>query len=90
MKLYFTRMVIVSLISLITAVPVLAKSVKYTSEQIGAEKTCRSDDASLPVDDCMKEFGEEFCKEKGHKTHVMVSWSSSVPGYSDPDIIYCK
>ncbi len=82
--------VVISAILLVTAETAFAKSEKYTAENIGAEKTCKSDGAAVPVKDCMNEFAEKFCKEKGHKTHMMVSWSSSGDGYSDPDVIYCK
>ena len=68
----------------------MAKSTKYTSEEIGAEKTCRNDDPATPVDKCMKKFGEKFCDDKGHKSYLMINWSSSDNGYSDPDLIYCK
>ena len=90
MKLQTMACVVVPTILLVTSVPALAKSEKYTAESIGAEKTCESDEATVPVKDCMNEFAEKFCKDKGHKTHMMVSWSSSGDGYSDPDVIYCK
>jgi len=79
-----------ALILFASAMPTQAKSVKYTSEDIGAQQTCKSEDEANPVKDCMQEFGEKFCKEKGHKTYVMVNWSSSGGGFSDPTIIYCK
>jgi len=72
------------------AMPASAKSTKYTAKQIGAEKACRNDDPAMPLAKCMKDFGDRFCQEKGHKTHIMVNWSSDQPGYSSPDMIYCK
>jgi hypothetical protein len=90
MKLQTVACLVVASVLLATAAPSSAKSVKYTSKQIGAEKTCRNDDAVMPVAKCMKKFGEQFCKDKGHKTYIAVNWSSSVKGYSDPTSIYCK
>jgi hypothetical protein len=77
-------------VSLVAAAPAAAKSHKYTSEIIGAQKTCKSGDPSAPVDKCIKAFADKFCKDKGHKTYVMANWKSSGNGYSDPTLIYCK
>jgi hypothetical protein len=90
MRVQVLAYAVVCSVSLVTAAPALAKSEKYTEESIGAEKTCKSDDASKPIKDCMNEFAEKFCKDKGHTTHVMVSWASAGDGYSNPNRIYCK
>ncbi len=90
MRLHTVACIVVSSVSLTMAMPVMAKSTKYTSKEINAEKTCRTNDAAMPVGKCMKKFGDKFCKGKGHKTYVMVNWSSSADGYSIPTLIYCK
>lgn len=77
-------------VCLVAAAPAIAKSHKYTSDMIGAKKTCKSGDPSTPVDKCIKAFADKFCKDKGHKTYVMANWSSSGNGYTDPTLIYCK
>lgn len=90
MKLYTVAYVVVASFLLATAAPALAKNVKYKSKQIGAEKTCRNDDKVTPVAKCMQKFGDKFCKEKGHRSRVMVSWESVADGYSNPTVIYCN
>ena len=90
MKLQMITCAVFSATLLATAGPTMAKNKKYTEENIEAEKTCQTDEATVPLKDCMNEFAEKFCRDNGHNTHVMVSWSSSGDGYSDPDVIYCK
>ena len=75
------------------AMPSLAQAKKatkkFSSEEIGAQKTCRKDDSAVPVHKCMKKFAKEFCVSKGYKDSKAVQWSSSGDGYSDPVEIYC-
>lgn len=89
MKSYHLACIVLSS-ALLATTPSGAKATKYTSSEIGASKTCKQKDAAMPVEDCMKKFGDTFCKAKGHKTHIMVNWSSSGDGYANPDLIYCK